>query len=291
MNEILTTMSVIGGLGLIFGAGLGVASKVFEVKVNPLIPEVRDALPGANCGACGKAGCDAYAKAIVEEGGPINLCPVGGAKTLEMLAKIMGMEAEAGEKKVAFVRCNGNCQNARNKYEYIGITSCAEAASLPGGGPKACEFGCLGLGSCMRACEFGAIQMIDGISVIDPEKCVSCGKCVEVCPKKLIELVPDDKKVRVRCRSFNRGKEVMDVCKVGCIACGKCVKACKFDAINVINNVARVNYEKCKQCNMCVKVCPRQIITEKVRVKKTVASKPADPAQPAEPVATDEAIS
>lgn len=270
MNEILVTISVIGGLGLIFGAGLGVACKVFFVEVNPLIPEVRDALPGANCGACGKAGCDAYAKAIVEEGESISLCPVGGAKTLEQLAKIMGMDAKAEEKKIAFVRCNGSCQNAANKYEYIGVNSCIEASYLAGGGPKACEFGCLGMGSCVKACEFDAIHIVDGVSVVDEEKCVACGKCVQACPKKLIEILPKDKKVRVRCRSFHRGKEVMEVCKVGCIACRKCEKECKFDAIHVINNVARVDYKLCKQCNMCVKVCPRQIITEKIRVKKAI---------------------
>lgn len=275
MNEVLVTMSVIGGLGLVFGAGLGVASKVFAVKVNPLVPEVREALPGANCGACGKAGCDAYAKAIVEEGADINLCPVGGAKTLEMISKIMGIEAKAGAKKVAFVMCNGTCQNAKQKYQYIGIQSCADAAYLPGGGPKSCEFGCIGLGSCVKACEFGALDIVDGIAVVNPEKCVACGKCVTACPKKLIEIVPDDKKVRVRCRSFSKGKEVMDSCSVGCIACSKCVKECKFDAIYVRNNIAHVDYDKCKQCNMCVKVCPRQIITEKIRVKKVVAPKPA----------------
>ena len=269
MNEVVVTMSVIGGLGLVFGAGLGVASKIFAVKVNPL-PEVREALPGANCGACGKAGCDAYAKAIVEEGAPINLCPVGGANTLAMIAKIMGVEAKAGKKMVAFVQCNGTCQNAKQKYEYIGITSCADAAYLPGGGPKACEYGCMGLGSCVRACEFGALSVVDGIAVVDPEKCVACGKCVAACPKKLIEMVPDDKKVRVRCRSLAKGKEVMDACQVGCIACTKCEKECKFDAIHVVNNIAHVDYDKCKQCNACVKVCPKQVITEKIRVKKPV---------------------
>ena len=270
MNEVMVTMSVIGGLGLVFGAGLGVASKIFAVKVNPLIPEVREALPGANCGACGKAGCDAYAKAIVEDGAPINLCPVGGANTLAMIAKIMGVEAKAGKKMVAFVQCNGNCQNAKQKYEYVGITSCADAAYLPGGGPKACEYGCMGLGSCVRVCEFGALSIVDGIAVVDSEKCVACGKCVAACPKKLIEMVPDDKKVRVRCRSLAKGKEVMDACQVGCIACTKCEKECKFDAIHVVNNIAHVDYDKCKQCNACVKVCPKQVITEKIRVKKPV---------------------
>lgn len=274
MNEIITTMSVVGGLGLVFGAGLGVASKVFAVKVNPLVPEVREALPGANCGACGKAGCDAYAKAIVEEGADINLCPVGGSKTLEMIAKIMGMEAVAGVKKVAFVQCNGNCHNAKQKYQYIGIKSCADAAYLPGGGPKACEYGCMGLGSCVRACAFGAIDIIDGIAVIHSEKCVACEKCVAACPKHLIEMVADDKKVRVRCRSLAKGKEVMDACEVGCIACKQCEKSCKFDAIHVVNNIAHVDYDTCKQCNACVKVCPKNVISEKVRIPKKMPKAP-----------------
>lgn len=265
--SILYPVSIIGGLGLFFGLGLGVASKLFAIQVNPLIPTIREALPGANCGACGYTGCDAYAKAIVESGAPVTKCPVGGAKTLAELSTIMGIEAKAGEKMTAFVKCNGTCQLAAQKYEYQGVTSCLAASYLQGEGPKACQYGCLGFGDCIKACQFGAITLIDGVAVINKDKCVSCEKCVVACPKALIEMVPAKKEVRVRCNSRDKGKAVMSVCKVGCIACQKCVKVCKFEAIHVEDGIAHVDYQKCVQCNACAKACPTSAIIEKVRKK------------------------
>ncbi len=252
----------IGGLGLLFGLGLGVAAKVFEVKVDPLIPLVRDALPSANCGACSFPGCDAYAKAIVEDGASITSCPVGGADLIEELSKIMGKEAVEVIKQVAYVKCQGTCDNAIEKYEYSGVMDCKNATFLQGKGSKGCEYGCLGLSSCVRVCEFDAIDIIDGIAIINKDKCVACGKCVLECPKNLIEMVPDDKKTRVACASEDKGKEAKSNCTTACIACRLCVKACEYDAIHVDKNIARIDYDKCVECGACVAKCPTKAIID-----------------------------
>ncbi len=260
VQSVIFSAISIGGLGLLFGLGLGFAAKVFEVKVDPLIPVVREALPGANCGACGFAGCDAYAKAVVEDNADINKCPVGGSELIVELSKIMGVEAIEVSKQVAFVKCQGTCEIAKEKYIYDGVMDCKNAAFLQGKGSKGCEYGCLGLSSCIKACDFDAINIVDGIAVIDMDKCVACGKCVLACPKDLIEIVPDDKKIRVACASMDKGKEVKTNCKNGCIACRLCVKACEFDAVKVDKNIARIDYDKCTQCGACVEKCPTKAI-------------------------------
>jgi Na+-translocating ferredoxin:NAD+ oxidoreductase RNF subunit RnfB len=260
VQSIVYSALSIGGLGLVFGLGLGVAAKVFEVKVDPLVPIVREALPGANCGACGYAGCDAYAKAVVEEGAAVTCCPVGGASLVVELSKIMGVEAVVVAKQVAYVKCQGNCERAVEKYEYNGVMDCKNANFLQGKGSKGCEFGCLGLGSCVRACEYGAIDIVDGIAVINKDKCVACGLCVLECPKNIIEMVPDDKKVRVACASLDKGKDAKSNCSTACIACKMCEKACEYDAIKVVNNIAKIDYDKCTQCDACVEKCPTKAI-------------------------------
>lgn len=260
INSIVWSAVSIGGLGLVFGLGLGQAAKIFEVKVDPKVPEVRDALPGANCGACGYAGCDAFAKAIVEGTAPLNGCPVGGSSVAANLGAIMGQVVEEKEKTTAYIKCQGTCDRARQKYDYAGVMDCKNATFMQGKGDKACEFGCLGLGSCVQACDYGAIDIIDGIAVINEAKCVSCGMCVKACPKQLIEIVPLAKKVRVSCASLDKGKAAKESCATACIACKMCVKACQFDAITVENNIAHIDYSKCTQCNACTLKCPTKAI-------------------------------
>lgn len=282
------SMLSIGGLGLVFGAGLGYAGKIFAVEEDPRVSAVLECLPGANCGGCGFPGCGGCAAAIVAGTAPVNACPVGGAAAAEKIGAVMGVEATATEPLAAFVHCGGTCEKAKEKYEYFGISDCNMANQLVGGGAKGCAYGCLGLGSCKAACAFGAIEIVDGVAVVDKDKCVSCGKCVSACPKHLIELLPAKKKVKVQCASKEPGKAVMAVCSAGCIGCKLCEKECKFDAIHVIDNIAVIDYDKCKNCGMCANKCPKKVITG-YRVAPPAPPKPAEPPKAAEPAAAAEA--
>ena len=244
ITSILYPVLSVGGLGLVFGAGLGFAGKVFAVEEDPRIGQVVECLPGANCGGCGFPGCNGLASAIVAGTAPVNGCPVGGAAAAAKIAVVMGVSAGETEKMVAHVNCKGTCTNAKSKYEYVGISDCTMASQLASGGAKGCSYGCLGLGSCVKACAFGALSIVDGIAVVDEEKCVACGKCVKACPKHLVVLKPASKKTVVNCSSKDMGKTVIANCSVGCIGCKICEKNCKFDAIHVENNIARIDYSK-----------------------------------------------
>ena len=273
-QAIIFAIVSIGGLGIIFGAILGFASKIFAVEEDPRIGQVLECLPGATCGGCGYPGCGGLAAAIVEGSAPVNACAVGGSSAAAAIADVMGVVAEEKEPTVAFVKCGGTCDKAQNKYEYDGIDDCIMASQLVGASSKACAYGCMGLGSCVKACQFGAIKIENGVAVVDPELCVSCGKCVSTCPKHIIEIVPKKKKVKVQCSSKDMGKAVMSVCSAGCIGCKICEKTCKFDAIHVIDNIAVIDYDKCKNCGMCANKCPKKVITG----YKVEAPKPEAPA-------------
>ncbi len=261
MESILFAILSLGGLGLIFGLLLGYASKRLHVEENPKIPVIRDTLPSANCGACGFIGCEDYATAIVEEGAELNLCAVGGGAVATMIGEIMGVAIEGSVPKKAYVKCQGTSSNAKQKYNYTGPMDCHAVAGLPGGGPKGCMYGCLGLGSCVEACPFDCIHIINGVAVIDEIKCTGCGLCVKTCPKLVIELTPIDSRVRVTCTSKLKG--VLDVksqCSVGCIACGSCERNCPSGAIKLENSLPVIDYEKCTQCDICVEKCPTKSI-------------------------------
>lgn len=255
MNSIVYPVATLGGLGLLFGAGLGVAAKKFAVEVDPKVEAIRAALPGANCGACGYPGCDGFAKAAAAGNAPVNGCPVGGADAATKIGEIMGVSAGEGVKMVARVKCNGTSCNAHDKFEYSGISDC-KAAAMVQGGAKGCQYGCLGLGTCMDVCDFGAITVVDGIAHIDKDKCAGCGKCVKACPKVVIEMVPYDQQVFVDCNSKDFGKAVKEECSTGCIGCQMCVKACPFDAMTFENKLAKIDYDKCKNCMICAEKCP-----------------------------------
>lgn len=257
-TNIIFAVASLSIMGLLFATLLGVAAKVFAVEVDERVPLVRECLPGANCGGCGYPGCDGLASAIVEGKAPVNGCPVGGAACAEKIAAVMGAEVTAEEPKVAHVHCSGGCK-AIDKTKYEGLQDC-NAAMRVAGGPKECAFGCMGLGSCVSACAFDAIHIVDGKALVDTEKCVACGKCVSACPKKLIDLLPKSKKVHVNCTNQDKGAVAMKICEVSCIGCKKCEKTCKFDAIHVENGVAKIDYDKCKNCKMCAKACPRSCI-------------------------------
>lgn len=260
MNDILYPILALGGLGLLFGLVLGYSSKKFAVEVDPKVPLIREALPGANCGGCGYAGCDAYAEAVASGAAAPNCCPIGGAACAENIGSIMGLTVDASEPKVAYVKCQGTCEKAKDKYAYYGLIDCQEAMNVPGAGAKTCEFGCLGYGSCVKACAFDAIDIVDGIAKVNKENCVACGACIKACPKGIIELVPEKQKVFVACNSKAKGLEVKNACSVGCIGCGICAKACPKDAITMVNNLSVIDYSKCVNCGICAQKCPTKAI-------------------------------
>lgn len=257
---ILLAMVIVGAVGCIIGFFLCIASEKLKVEVDEKEEAVLAALPGNNCGACGFPGCSGLAAAIAKGEAPVNQCPVGGAPVADVIAGIMGVEAGESKKMVAYVKCKGTCENAKDNYKYTGVNDCVTASFVSGGGPKACSFGCMGYGSCVKVCEFGAISIVGGVAKIDKDKCTSCQKCINTCPKHLIELIPYDSDIVVTCNNKLKGKAVMDVCSVGCIACGLCEKNCPNNAIKVTDNIAHIDQDLCTGCGICVEKCPKKSI-------------------------------
>ena len=260
ITGILVAAAIVGGTGLFIGLFLGFAGTKFAVEVDEREEAITGVLPGNNCGGCGYAGCSGLAAAIVKGEAEISGCPVGGAPVAAKIGEIMGIEAGATVRKTAFVKCAGTCDKAKQDYEYHGIHDCVMVNMMQNGGPKACNYGCLGEGTCVKACPFDAIHIVDGVAVVDKEACKACGKCVAACPKKLIELVPYDQKHLVQCSSQDKGKDVMKACSVGCIGCRMCAKVCEHDAVTVENNIAHIDPEKCTNCGACAAKCPKKII-------------------------------
>jgi electron transport complex protein RnfB len=258
---IYTGLIVLAALGVVFGIALAIVAARFVVKVDPKVEQVRETLPGANCGACGFAGCMGYAEAVV--GNPdvaSNLCAPGKGAVAEKIAQITGKAAAKVDPKIARVFCQGGRSKSQRKFIYTGVMDCT-AAVLAAGGDKSCEFGCLGYATCMRACPFDAITMsADNLPIISKEKCTACGKCVAACPKQVIELGLMSKAVVISCHSKDKGLDVKKKCQVGCIACGICVRTCPVDAIKIDNNLARIDHSKCITCGLCVKKCPTNAI-------------------------------
>lgn len=257
--DVIYPVLTIGGMGLIFGAGLGMASKKFAVPIDERVESIKENLPGANCGGCGFAGCEAFAKSIVSGESSPSGCPVSNSSQVKAIAQIMGIRAEIGERKTALIKCKGNNMNAKMRYDYTGITDCQDA-HLINGGPKACAYGCLGFGNCQKSCSFDAITMVDGLAVIDKEKCKACGSCVLVCPRQIIYIGSYETTYHVDCNSKDKGKDVKASCKVGCIGCGLCIKQCEVDAIAMSSNVAVIDVSKCIACGKCKTKCPTKAI-------------------------------
>ncbi len=257
--ELLLPVLAVGGMGLIFGALLSVAAKIFAVEKDERLPLIEECLPGANCGGCGFAGCSAAADAIVKGEASVNCCPVGGDAVAEKIAEIMRVSAEKSERMTAFVMCSGGGDKVKTKYDANDYPDCHTANRL-GGGMKECSFGCLGFGSCVLKCKFGALSIIDGIAVVDREKCTNCGACMAECPRHIIKRVPYSAKGVVACGSTAKGKDTRSACTVGCLGCGICAKNCEIGAITVENNCAVIDYSKCVGCGACQEKCPRDII-------------------------------
>lgn len=281
----ISTILVVGGLGALLALLLFLVAKKFYVEEDPRIDEVEKILPGANCGGCGFAGCRAMSEALVSRDDISALyCPVGGGDCMKRIAEYLGKAVAEQEPMVAVVRCAGSCDNRPRTNQYNGAQSCLIASSLYAGN-TGCSFGCIGLGDCTLKCEFDALHMnpVTGLPEVDEEKCTACGACVKACPKMIIELrkkAPKGRKIYVSCVSKAKGAVARKACKVACIGCGKCAKVCPFDAITVENNLAYIDFTKCKMCRKCVLECPTGAIVEcGFPPRKVVESEPQQTAK------------
>ena len=269
--EIVIAIAILGGLGLIFGLVLAAASKLFYVETDPRLDQLNECLPGANCGGCGYAGCSGYAAAVLNGEAPIGKCASGGNDCAQAMAAIMGVKAEAVTRKVALVRCSGEkfydkdgnlISGAKVKAQYEGFHDCLAASKVGGRGPLSCKFGCLGYGTCTKACKYGALKVVKGIARVDEDLCVGCMACAAVCPRNLIVPVEPDRNVVIACASLAKGAATTRGCTVGCIGCGLCKKICPEEAITIESNLARIDYAKCTNCGLCATVCPKKLIKD-----------------------------
>lgn len=257
-------------LGFALGGIIGIAAKAFAVETDPRIEQINDELPGANCGGCGFAGCADFAKSLVEGESKANQCPVVSGDAVQNILNLLGVSGEEKEKMVAIVLCGGNNSVAK-KSNYNGISDC-KAAALISNGAKGCKSGCLGLGSCARACPFGAIEMKDGLAIVHNELCVGCEKCVSSCPKNLIVMKPASVKVDVLCNSPAKGADKKKVCSVSCIGCQKCVKASEEGQMTMEGALARVNYENAPTVDVAVRSgCPTNCLVAEVSDEQRAA--------------------
>lgn len=292
MEAIVIAIVILGITGLAMGLFLAFAAKKFEVQIDPKIEEIIGILPGANCGGCGYPGCSGYASAIVEEGAAMTLCSPGGAAVAAKIGDIMGASVDtSGEKVVARVLCQGDNTFSKKRFDFDGELKTCSAVTLYAGGDKSCKYGCLGYGDCERVCPVGAIVVNEkGIASVDEEACISCGLCVKACPKSVITMTPVAKKVTVKCMSKDKGGDAKKACGIACIGCFMCQRTCPFGAIEVSNNLAKIDPAKCKNCQLCVVVCPTKAIytgLNRPLPKKPEPKKPAPkPAAPKPEAAT-----
>ena len=257
--SILYTTLTLAILGIVCGLLLELAYKKLNVPTDPKVEEISACLGGANCGGCGYAGCDAFAKAVAEGKADSSLCVQVTPERLEQIGKIMGIEVKVAQKRVAVVLCHGCEGIAKPRYTYDGLESCLIASQMAGG-PKLCEFSCVGLGDCVKACQFDAITIDKKLAKIDPEVCTGCGACIEVCPRNIIELLPYTQKAIVKCKNTNVARVARSACSSACIGCKKCERTCQHDAIHVVDGVAKVDYATCIGCGDCVEGCPSNCI-------------------------------
>jgi electron transport complex protein RnfB len=256
--DILIPVLILTGLALVFAIVIVIVNKKLAVKEDPKTESVLKLLAGANCGACGKAGCADFARALVEGKAELSACNATPAANKAKIAEVLGSGAKIGGDTLVVCACSGGSA-CEDKYEYQGYGDCA-SIELIAGGRKACLNGCIGQGKCARLCPYDAIKIVDGVAFIEQKKCAKCGICIVNCPKVIMKRLPGNAKVYVACSSCEKGKDVRDVCQKGCIACGICAKVCPNGAITIKDNLPVFDYEKCTACGLCVEKCPRKVI-------------------------------
>lgn len=255
--DVVGSVAILGGVGLTFGGLIALANAHFRVWEDPRISAVDDRLPGANCGACGYAGCRAFAEALIRGETPPATCTVMSAAERDEVAHLLGVDVGEADRRVARLLCAGTAPVAPWRADYVGIESCAAAEAVSGGG-KGCPWGCLGLGDCAVSCDFEAIVMSPlGLPLVDPERCTACGDCVEACPLGLFTIMPIDHHLLVQCRSLLEGDVAEAVCSVACNACGRCVHDAAPGLITMIDGLATVDYDRIDLQNPeAVERCP-----------------------------------
>ena len=301
MNLIISSIIVLGIIGLASAVILYFVTQKFKVEEDARIDVVTDLLPGANCGGCGFPGCRGFAEACVKADSLDNLlCPVGGLPVMCKVSESLGMAVCQATPKIAVVRCNGSCANRPRTNKFDGARNCKVAAQLCAGETN-CSYGCFGYGDCVEVCKFDAIVINPetGLPVVNEDKCTACGACVKACPKKVIELRnkgPKGRRVFVSCINKDKGGVARKACSAACIGCGKCQKVCPFGAIKVENNLAYIDFDLCRSCRKCVNECPTGAIhdvnfpTPAPVAAKPVAVKPETLKVAKEEVATKEEV-
>lgn len=262
---ILSAFLVIALMGLILGLGLAVADKKLAVTKDEKLVQLEENMPGANCGGCGFAGCSAYAEAVFKGEAEIGLCSPGGSALAQKMGEIMGKSVDlTQEKMVAYVHCRGNKDVTETQFSYSGLEDC-NAAYLLQAGPNACKEGCLHLGSCMKVCPAEAIYKdSEGFIVVDPDKCIGCGKCTGVCPTGVIRLIPASATYVVACNNHESGAKVRKECKVGCIGCKICEVKFPSSGCHVTSFLSSIDYsaDHSQLADAC-EACPQKCIVKR----------------------------
>ena len=259
------------GLGSGFALVLLIASVKLKVEVDPKVEQIHEALPNLDCGACGFAGCGQYAKAVLANPELLGRCAPGGPETSAKIADVLSLQvSDSGPQQKPIVRCHARTDDKTLYAKYQGIQTCISANALAN--VQACGFGCLGFGDCTRACKFDALHIVDGMTIVDYEKCTGCTACSKACPRGLIEMVPFfyENMMIVACNSKETGKSTRSICKVGCIGCGICVK--QTDVFSVEDNLARIDftrYEPNEQAETAMEKCPTKVITYRGKTAQT----------------------
>ncbi len=262
---VISSVLTLFGLGLVAAIVLAAASRVFYVEEDPRVEAVMDALPGANCGGCGYAGCEGYAIAVVNDPGvSAALCVAGSADTTITVGELTGKSVGAADPMISFRRCDKIAGNVKARYQYHGLPSCAGATLLMNGSDL-CSWSCLGFGDCVEVCPFSAMEIKDGLVVISTSKCTGCGLCIKACPRNSLDLIPARARVAVTCATKDKLRAVMDICEVGCINCGKCIKSCPAKAIKQVESRIEIDQHKCLSygadcAEICITDCPRKIL-------------------------------